>query len=108
MPLLTNGFNATADRLQHWGDHHVDFEPPPITEEEYEAKADAFLGGACPPHVLRCVRLTQSGRREWRYDPATNEFGVFAVTDRYVISYFKPDPAIHGHSTNEAYFRSNC
>jgi pyocin large subunit-like protein len=104
MPLLTNGFNTTADRFDHWDRHHADFEPPPCGEAQYEELADAFLAGPRRATTLECTR--PSGRR-CRYDPGTNEYGVLAA-DGCMVTYFKPNVAKHPHPTNEAYFHANC
>ncbi len=108
MPLLTKGFNTAGDRLQHWGDHHADFEPPPCSETDYEARADRFLGGPKPSHVLECPRTMNNGKiRTCRYDPDTNEYGVLSADGR-LLTYFKPKTAIHRLASNEYYFHHNC
>ena len=108
MPLLTNGFNTVGDRYDHWDRHHVEFEPPPLSETDYEARADAFLGGPKPGHVLECDRVMPSGNvRRCRYDPVTNEYGVLA-DDGCMVTYFRPTLGKHPFATNEAYFRARC
>jgi hypothetical protein len=104
MPLSTLGFDTAAQRSNHWAKHHKDFEPPPISEADYEQAADDFL--TCPkrPMMLECIR---SDGRFCRYDRASSEFAVLAA-DRRIVTYFKPKPGIHGHRTNEAYFHANC
>jgi len=38
-----------------------------------------------------------------RFNPKTNEFGVVSKNGA-IRTYFKSDPAVHGHSTNLDYF----
>jgi filamentous hemagglutinin len=97
-------FNTVNDRFDHWDRHHAEFEPPPCSEANYETLADAFLTGPMRATMLECRR--QDGRR-CRYDRATNEYGVLAA-DGCMVTYFKPNPAIHREPTNEAYFHANC
>jgi pyocin large subunit-like protein len=97
-------FNTAADRSDHWDRHHVEFEPPPCSETDYETLADAFLDGPLSPTVLECTR---ADGRKCRYDPVTNEYGVVAA-DGCMVTYFKPNLAKHPHPTNEAYFHANC
>ena len=104
MPLLTNGFNTTIDRFHHWDRHRSDFEPPPLAENHYEQLADLFLAGPMRSTMVECTR--PNGRR-CRYDRATNEYGVLA-SDGCMVTYFKPNPAVHGLLTNEAYFQAKC
>ncbi len=104
MPLLTNGFNTPADRLDHWARHHADFEPPPCSESQYEALADAFLTMPMRATMLECTRSTG---RKCRYDKVTNEYGVLAA-DGCMVTYFKPVLGKHALPTNEAYFHANC
>lgn len=102
--LTTYGFPATEERFDHWDDHHQDFEPPPITEDDYEELADVFL--TCPKRasMLECVR---ANGRLCRYDTTTQEYGVLSP-DRRILTYFKPDPAEHKFTTNEEYFHARC
>ena len=79
-----------------------------MSENDYEARADAFLAGAKPAQVLECSRTMPDGRvRRCRYDPTTNEYGVIA-SDGYMVTFFKPTLGRHRHPTNEAYFWANC
>jgi filamentous hemagglutinin len=71
--------------------------------DEYETRADAFLGVPVTDTVLEAVR--QDGRR-CRFDPNTDEFEVIAA-DGHVVTFFRPDPLVHGHPTNLAYFQAD-
>ena len=99
MPL-TRGFRARWLLNQHFDDHTQDFGA--ANEWAYEALADAFLGGPLGATVIECFRTQFDGARV-RYDYVSQEFGILDV-NRYILTYFKPDPAEHGHSTNRAYF----
>lgn len=102
MPL-TNGFNTVDDRFDHWDRHHTEFEPPPMTESDYESRADVFLGGAKGAGVLECNRTMPDGSlRTCRYDPSSNEYGVVA-SGGFIVTYFKPTKA-----NPVAYFHKNC
>jgi hypothetical protein len=35
------------------------------------------------------------------------EFGVLSAAG-HILTYFKPDPRVHGKSTNREYFRAEC
>src|SRR5438105_1271984 len=98
------GFNTQNDLNQHWSDHHEEFEPPPCSVDDYDARADAFMTCDKRPSMLECRRATG---RLCRYDRATDEYGVIGQ-DGCLVTYFKPNPAIHGKGTNEAYFRAHC
>jgi filamentous hemagglutinin len=85
VPLLTNGFKSSQQRLQHFGDHGGDFGAADALH--YEALADAFVGGKPPRHTLQSQRPWDDS---WiRYNPLTNEFGVLSK-DGYIRTYFKP------------------
>ena len=103
MPLLTNGFNTDEERFDHWDRHHEEFEPPPMTESDYEERADAFLAGPKLARVLECLKTMPNGRtRRFRYDPVTNEYGALSGDGR-IVTYFKP-----GHRNPLAYYHRNC
>lgn len=99
MPL-TRGFKRQGLLNQHFDDHNQDFEA--IDESHYEELADVFLGGPLGATVIECYR-TQFDQALVRYDYRSQEFGVLDVGSQ-ILTYFKPDPAQHGHSTNRAYF----
>jgi filamentous hemagglutinin len=72
--------------------------------EDYGRLADAFMFGPAGPDVVECVR-PQGGFT--RYDRMTREYG--AVNRRgFVVTYFIPDPAVHGEPDNLTYFRQKC
>ena len=96
----TLGFRARWLLEEHFDAHAHDFGA--VDEADYEAQADAFLGGPRGATVIE-------GRRSLfdnalvRYDHANQAFGVLSA-DNYVLTFFKPEPAEHGRSTNRAYF----
>jgi pyocin large subunit-like protein len=104
MPLATHGFDVLAERAHHWHKHRSDFEPPSITELEYEALADVFLTKPAEMSILECRR---SDGRCCRFDTRTNEYGVLSH-DKRIVTYFKPKPSVHHYRTNVAYFRAKC
>jgi hypothetical protein len=96
----TLGFRARWLLEEHFDAHGSDFGA--VDEANYEAQADGFLGGPRGATVLECHR-TFLDNALVRYDYADQSFGVLSA-DNYLLTYFKPDPAEHGRSTNRAYF----
>jgi len=72
------------------------------TSAAYEKQASDFLTGPKGPAVLE---KNQADGSIVRYDPATDEFGILGP-DGSIVTYFKPDPAIHGFKTNLEYFNA--
>lgn len=64
--------------------------------------ADAFLNGPRGAGVLEKLR---ANRDMVRYNPATEAFGV-ARPNGTIRTCYKPNPAIHGYSTNLDYFNA--
>jgi pyocin large subunit-like protein len=71
---------------------------------DYEMKALEFLTKPATPSMNECVR--QQGDVV-RYDSASEEFAVFSV-DGFIRTYMKASVAVHGLSSNIAYFRQEC
>ncbi|MBI3909532.1 MAG: hypothetical protein HY320_01195 [Armatimonadetes bacterium] len=101
MPF-TSGFDP-ARLADHFAKHSGDFGAK--TAAEYEAMADAFLGGPLPTDAIQATRV--GGGDLVRYNPVTNEFGVLAKSG-VIRSYFKPDPKVHGLPSNPDYFHAEC
>jgi filamentous hemagglutinin len=73
--------------------------------EDYEALADAFLQNPCPVSAVQFVR---SNGDLVRYDQAADLFAILRK-DRFIKTFFRPDPAIHGEPTNlDYYFREEA
>lgn len=102
MPLLTRGFRTGQQRLQHYGDHGSDFGA--ASDSEYEALADAFIGGRPPRYTLQSKRPRDNDLI--RYSPVTNEFAVLSG-DGYIRTYFKPDIGDHQLPRNLDYYFAN-
>lgn len=98
----TSGFGANrlADHFARHGD-----EVGAATEHEYEALADAFVGGPLGPETIEVARIND--KSILRYNPVTNEFGVLAA-NRVIRTYFKPDPGTHGLANNLDFFEHQC
>ena len=111
MPLLTRGFDTAADLTEHFEKHVTrGNEFAVATEADYLALADKFLGeplNRATTYECRRVRRDGSLGDKIRYNRITQEYGVLSA-DNVIRTYFIPDPAIHGHTTNFAYFRSEC
>jgi filamentous hemagglutinin len=102
--VYTLGFATPLDLTEHFGDHAMDFGV--TSEVDYQRLADEFCGlMPRPTNVLECTRK-KSGDIV-RYNPVTNEFGVM-TRNGVIKTYYKPDIAIHGLSSNTDYFRANC
>jgi hypothetical protein len=94
----------SSDRLlsQHFAEHGSDFGA--TTESEYEQQAARFLSDQENPSILEFTRST--GYRAGdivRFNPETDEFGVI-TGDGTIRTYYRPDPSLHGKSTNLDYF----
>jgi len=98
---FTLGFDPRL-RGEHFDNHATDLGA--TTEEEYEALADAFIGGPLSENTKECKR---SNGDKIRYNFRTEEYGVLSG-DGYIRTYFKPKPRIHRHRTNFIYFKSEC
>jgi filamentous hemagglutinin len=93
-------FAGPTKLLDHYARHGADFGA--TSAVQYEQAADAFLNGPRGAGVLEKVRTNGD---IVRYDPATQAFGV-VKPDGTIRTYYKPDPAVHGYSTNLDYFNA--
>jgi pyocin large subunit-like protein len=94
------GFANTKELAKHFTKHKAEFGFQ--TEQEYLSAAQKFAKSPVGGNVLQ--RLRSSGERVL-YNQATNEFSVIAPDDT-IITYFKPDPTVHGYATNLDYFNA--
>jgi hypothetical protein len=92
-------FRSSEALRAHWEDHGRDFGAR--TEAEYESQAIRFMNGPKGPETFEKTRIKNGDIM--RYNPRTEEFGVRSA-DGTVRTYFRPDPSVHGYSTNGAYF----
>jgi pyocin large subunit-like protein len=77
------------------------------TPEEYEAMADRFLLGPRSGGTRECVRPRPVSRVICRYRDTTEEYGVKREIG-WIVTYFKPDPSVHGYASNLEYYRERC
>jgi filamentous hemagglutinin len=100
LPRQVYGFKGAMQLLQHFGDHGSDFNC--ADKYEYEGLAVAFASKPLTARILELARASGNGHVV-RFDQDTDEF---AVVDRngYVLTYYNPNPAIHGKATNLDYF----
>jgi hypothetical protein len=72
----------------------------------YDGPAVARVGvptiGASPPPGSTLTRIRSNGDVV-RYHPGSNTFGVMDANGA-PRTFFRPDPAVHGHATNLDYF----
>lgn len=102
--MFTNGFISDSELTDHFDKHWREFGNPSLDEDGYLAMADQFLGeGRCGTIVtVRC-----RGGDTIRYDPKTQEFGILSA-ERYIRTYYLPDPAKHRKGSNYEYFLIRC
>lgn len=93
-------FADPAKLLDHYTRHGASFGA--TSPAQYEQAADAFLNGPLGTGVLQKIRANGD---LLRYDPATEAFGV-VKPDGTIRTYYKPDPTVHGYSTNLDYFNA--
>jgi len=72
------------------------------TPTAYERQAADFLQGKKPAGVLEKIRPDGS---VVRFNPATDEFGIIGPNGA-LVTYYKPNPAVHGLPTNLDYFHA--
>src|SRR5438105_1890076 len=75
----TKGFDP-VELPTHWKKHGTDLGA--VSMNDYEARADAFLGGPRPPAVLECHRAEFAagiGSDTVRFNCATKEYGVLSA-----------------------------
>ena len=98
MPL-TRGF-APKELGRQFKKHGQEFKA--ATAVDYQALADAFLGGPLSSPCLQCKRKDGD---VVRYNPVSNEFGILSQT-RQIITFFKPN---HGTAADRlAYYNRTC
>jgi pyocin large subunit-like protein len=78
---------------------------PQVSEAEYEAFAIAFLNAPIGGTILEGVRFSNGDFV--RFDTSTEALAVMRK-DGVVRTFFKPDKAWHGFSSNLAYFQNKC
>ena len=88
--------------------------------KQYEAMADAFLGGPRQSSVIECVR---GAGDLCRFDTVTEAFGVLSASGQ-IRTFYRPIPCAsvpvfnraatkaaglcHGNATNLLYFKAEC
>ena len=100
--MFTKGFDPAIlpDKFQK---HGADFKV--TTALEYEQMADKFLGG--PKSRTARQRVRAKDGHILRFDINTDEFGILAPSGE-IMTYYKPDPAIHRQANNLVYFLKKC
>ncbi len=91
--------------LLHFEAHGAEFGAQ--SPEEYEEMADRFMSGQKAPNTRECLRPRPVPRTLCRYNAGTEEYGV-KWEHSWIVTYFKPDPAVHGYASNLDYYRQNC
>lgn len=100
VPTPSSTFRDPKLLEQHWVKHKKDFNFS--TKAEYEEAASKFLNSPRDGSgVFQVIRKDSSDII--RFNPKTNEFGILS-NDKFVRTYYKPDPAEHGFATNMEYF----
>ena len=95
---LGGGFANESTLLDHFARHGAELGAE--SASEYAAQAENFLKGPLAEGGLERIRINGD---LVRFNPATDEFGV--LSQKGVIrTYFKPDPAVHGFTSNLEYF----
>jgi len=100
VPRLTRGFQSQIKLLRHFQDHGHEFGA--ATAEDYEAKADIFLGSPLNPGIQECTR---SDGDTLRYSRTTKEFGVLTDTNHIRTYYLLTKPTV---TLRDAYFQDQC
>ncbi|MGH3713696.1 MAG: polymorphic toxin-type HINT domain-containing protein [Micromonosporaceae bacterium] len=90
--------SAAENAFRHYKDHGADFADAQ-NAVQYVEKAQDFLRHP-PSGTLTRVR---GNGDVVRYHSGTNTFGVMDANGA-PRTFFKPDPAVHGHATNMDYF----
>jgi RHS repeat-associated protein len=93
-------FGDNAKLQDHFNRHGGDFGA--TSARQYDTMADGFLTGPRQSGVLEKIRPNGD---VVRFNPTTDEFGVVSGNG-IVRTYYKPDPAVHGHATNLDYFNA--
>lgn len=97
--VATRDYDAGENEARHFRKHGAEF--PFASAEEYTAVAKSFV--TKPPRGTLSVIQKDSDRVY--YNP---ELNFFAVTNRkgQIRTFYRLDPAVHGHDTNMEYFRA--
>jgi hypothetical protein len=103
---------------QHYDDHGREFRA--TSEAHYEELASNFLSKQLVVRAIKCNACSVCNCTAYglvheclvdgdrvRFDPVTNEFAVHARSG-YIRTYFSPDPAFHGGTSNLKYFHYRC
>jgi uncharacterized protein RhaS with RHS repeats len=93
-------FGGEAQLKDHFDRHGGDFGAKDAGD--YQSKAAGFLTGAPKDGVQQATRKNGD---VVRFDPKTNDFGVIKK-DGTIKTYYKPDPQVHHHATNQEYFNA--
>lgn len=99
-------FISLARRAEKFKQHGADFAAEmgfAGTEVKYEALADIFLTGDPSLNTRECTR---TNGEKVRYNQFTEEFGIWR--NEGIVTYFKPDPEVHGEPNNLEYFYRTC
>ncbi|OGO25833.1 MAG: hypothetical protein A2136_00640 [Chloroflexi bacterium RBG_16_54_11] len=94
------GFSNANSLTDHFKKHGAEFGY--TNESQYLKGAQDFVGTKGNQGVLSKVR---ANGETVIYNPKTNEFAIVSK-DGSIITYFKPDPAIHGYQTNLDYYNA--
>jgi predicted phage tail protein len=85
---------------EHFAKHSSDFGSKNALD--YQTKASKFLTQSKSTEVLEKVRANGD---IVRFNPTTNEFGIISKNGN-IRTYYKPNPSIHGESSNLEYFNA--
>ena len=94
------GFSNSNSLYDHFNKHGAEFGY--TNESEYLKGAQDFIGTKGNEGVLSKIRANGD---TVIYNPNTNEFAV-VTKDGTIVTYFKPDTAIHGYETNLDYYNA--
>jgi filamentous hemagglutinin len=101
--IIAIGFATNADRADHFENHAQDFGA--TSEIEYENMAIEFLNSSLDSDTLEGRRSSNSDTI--RFNRVTQAFAVMRI-DGVIKTFYKPNPAWHGFSSNLAYFQNEC
>ena len=102
---MTGGlvFRTSEQRRKHFRKHGAKFGA--VSAIQYEEFASNFLTAALNSHSEDCAR--RQNNDYIRFDSGNNVIGIISF-DGFIKTYFKPDPAVHGFSTNRDYYLCEC
>ncbi|MBI2156609.1 MAG: hypothetical protein HYV94_03030 [Candidatus Rokubacteria bacterium] len=81
---FTKGFSSQAQLADHYQRHGADFSA--TDENDYESKADSFLGGPKGSKIREFIRSVSGDKL--RYNVSTHAFGVLRK-DGVIKTYYK-------------------